>query len=164
MSPRNAIGAHRREEVFSTPYIRPLETSSTHFPAPFDHRSLLPQVNLALSVASTNMVRSDMRGKMAGLYNMTESLGRFLGPAGFATTFAWSIAPSSYDWVDYHFVFLLAAVSMALVAALAWGTITHEHMMTSAERKAAADSTVNRSGGKAQTAVAGPANPADRLL
>lgn len=110
------------------------------------------------------MVRSDMRGKMAGLYNMTESLGRFLGPAGFATMFAWSIAPNSYDWVDYHFVFLLAAFSMAFVSVLAWGTITHENMMTSVERKVAADITVARSRDNAQTAVVGSANPEDRLL
>ncbi|CAM9485595.1 unnamed protein product, partial [Laminaria digitata] len=89
----------------------------------------MAMVNLSLAVASTSMVRSNVRGKMAGLFNMIESLGRFLGPAGSATMFAWSISPSSYDWVDHRFVFFLAAVSMALVAVLAWGTITHENMM-----------------------------------
>ncbi|CAM9495813.1 unnamed protein product, partial [Laminaria digitata] len=100
--------------------------------------SIFLQVNLSLSVASTSMVRSDMRGKMAGLSNMSESFGRFLGPAGSATIFAWSISPFSYDWRDHRFVFLLAAISMALVAVLAWGTITHEHTMTLAEPKVAA--------------------------
>ena len=93
------------------------------------------------------MVRTDMRGKMSGMFNMTESLGRFLGPAGFATVFAWSISPSSYDWIDHRFVFFAAAITMAIVAVLAWGTITHEHVMKPAERKVATDIPVAHSGG-----------------
>lgn len=92
---------------------------------------LFEQVNLALLIASTSVVPSRLRGRLAGLYNMAESLGRSLGPVGFATVFAWSISDSSYFWVDNRFMFLAAALSMALVAALAWGTITNEHMVNS---------------------------------
>lgn len=69
-----------------------------------------------------------MRGKLAGLFNMAENLGRFSGPIGFATTFAWSVSRSSPDWIGYRLVFLFTAASMSTVAALAWGTITHENM------------------------------------
>eukprot|EP00904_Undaria_pinnatifida_P006565 jgi/Undpi1/3038/HiC_scaffold_14.g06414.m1 len=89
----------------------------------------MAMVNLALVIASTSVVPSRLRGRLAGLYNMAESLGRSLGPVGFATVFAWSISDSSYFWVDHRFMFLAAALSMALVAALAWGTITNEHMV-----------------------------------
>lgn len=67
------------------------------------------------------MVRARMRGRLAGIYNMAESFGCAFGPVGSSTVFAWSIADSSYDGVGYKFIFLAAALSMALVAALACG-------------------------------------------
>ena len=57
----------------------------------------LHQLNLALMVASTSMVPAGMRGKLSGLFSMTENLGRFLGPPVYATAFALSISPSAYD-------------------------------------------------------------------
>ena len=75
------------------------------------------------------MVRADMRGKMSGLYNMSGSFGRAIGPVGFATIFAWSISPSAYDWVGHQFLFFLAALAMVLVTVMAWGSITEENMM-----------------------------------
>ena len=48
-------------------------------------------------VASTSMVPAGMRGKLSGLFSMTENLGRFLGPPVYATAFALSISPSAYD-------------------------------------------------------------------
>lgn len=69
-----------------------------------------------------------MRGKLAGLFNMAENLGRFSGPIGFATTYAWSVSPSPPNWIGHRFVFLFAASSMAVVAILAWGAITHKNM------------------------------------
>ena len=86
-------------------------------------------------MASTTIVDSGMRGTLGGLFNTSESLGRFLGPVGFATMFAWSISPSSYDWVEHHFVFIVAALSTALYAVLAWGTLTHENMVSPSERR-----------------------------
>lgn len=88
------------------------------------------------------MVQADMRGKLGGLYNMSESLGRFLGPVGFATLFAWSISPSAGRWVNHQFVFFVAAACMALVTILAWGTVTPENMMKPAERAGGVDDPV----------------------
>lgn len=84
---------------------------------------------LAFALASTSLVESSMRGKLAGLYNAVESLGCFLGPLGFANVFAWSISPPAPDWANHRFVFYAAAFGIAVVAFLARGTITDETMM-----------------------------------
>lgn len=74
-----------------------------------------------------------MRGKLGGLFNTAESLGRFIGPAGYAVVYAWSVSPSTLDafggWVDYRFVFYASAAALALVAVLAWKTLTTENLM-----------------------------------
>lgn len=51
-----------------------------------------------------------MRGKLGGLFNTAESLARFLGPAGYSITYAWSVSASTLQayyggWVHYRFVF-----------------------------------------------------------
>ncbi|CAN0081848.1 unnamed protein product [Ectocarpus sp. 12 AP-2014] len=93
----------------------------------------LAAVTLTMSVGSTTLVPSRMRGKLGGLYNMAESLGRFLGPAGFAISYAWSVSPSSSaarpGWVDFRFVFWASAVLLAMCAVLAWPTLTAENLM-----------------------------------
>ena len=68
-----------------------------------------------------------MRGKLGGLFSMTESLGRFLGPAGYAVSYAWSISPSGIQ--DHNFVFFVSAAMLALCAVLAWPTLTAENLM-----------------------------------
>lgn len=80
-----------------------------------------------------------MRGKLGGLFNTAESLGRFLGPAGYAITYAWSISPSTHEayggWVDYRFVFYASAAALAVVAVTAWGTLTLETLINRPESK-----------------------------
>lgn len=74
---------------------------------------------------------------MGGLYNTAESLGRFLGPAGFATMYAWSISStgsaSALDWVNYRFVFCVMSGLMVGCAALAWRALTEESLMKQKE-------------------------------
>ena len=76
---------------------------------------------------------ANMRGKLGGLFIMAESLGRFLGPAGYAVAYAWSVSPSAHQvfggWVDYRFVFYASAVIIALAGKLAWGSLTAENLM-----------------------------------
>lgn len=64
---------------------------------------------------------------------MVESLGRFLGPAGYAVTYAWSISSSSsaagYEWVNFRFVFHATSVILAICAVLAWPILTAENLM-----------------------------------
>ncbi|CAN0329539.1 unnamed protein product [Pylaiella littoralis] len=93
----------------------------------------LGAVNIALSIGSTTLVPTYMRGKLGGLYNTAESLGRCMGPAGFAVTYAWSISPSARDayggWVNYRFVFCASAVILAFCTVLAWGSLTDKNLM-----------------------------------
>lgn len=91
---------------------------------------------LALTVASTSIVPQAQRGKLGGLFMTAESLGRFLGPASFSSTFAWSISTSAPGWIDYHFVFYLSAAIIAAVLALGWRTFTLEALTKPADRSA----------------------------
>ncbi|CAM9856631.1 unnamed protein product, partial [Ectocarpus sp. 12 AP-2014] len=111
----------------------------------------LAAVTLAMSVGSTTLVPSRMRGKLGGLYNMAESLGRFLGPAGFAISYAWSVSPSSsaagLDWVNFRFVFWATAVLLAMCAVLAWPTLTAENLMQGGGEDAVSASITPQSSG-----------------
>ena len=78
-----------------------------------------------LTVASTSVVPQQQRGKLSGMFNTAESLGRFMGPASFSIMFAWSISPSARGWVDFHLVFILPAVVMAAILALSWNSFHH---------------------------------------
>lgn len=91
------------------------------------------QVMLLLTVASTSIVPQHERGKLGGLLMTAEGLGRFIGPAGFSSLFAWSISPSAYRWVDYHFVFILYATVFAVIAGLTWATLTLDNMTKPAQ-------------------------------
>lgn len=67
-----------------------------------------------------------------------ESLGRFVGPTGFSTCFAWSISPSARGYVDYHLVFFIPPVVLAVVSVMGWKTLTLETLMQPAARGEAA--------------------------
>lgn len=68
-----------------------------------------------------------MRGKLGGLFSTAESLGRFIGPAGFSITYAWSISPSGIQ--NHYFVFVASAAVLAMCALLAWPTLTAENLI-----------------------------------
>ncbi|CAN0196933.1 unnamed protein product, partial [Hapterophycus canaliculatus] len=86
----------------------------------------LAAVSITLSVASTSIVPSNMRGKLSGIYNTAESFGRFTSAVGSAVLFAWSISPhaSGYRWVHHGFVFYVFALALSAVAVLAQRTLT----------------------------------------
>eukprot|EP00903_Cladosiphon_okamuranus_P022385 g20588.t2 len=79
----------------------------------------LGAVNLGLTIGSATLGPPRTRGQLCGLVMTAESIGRFLGPAGFAIIYAWSISPSgsaSVDgWVNHNFVFCASAVILAIV-------------------------------------------------
>lgn len=83
-------------------------------------------MSIALTVASTSIVPSGMRGKLSGLYGTAESFGRFTSAVGFAVLFAWSISPhgSVFGWVGHRFVFHVFALALGVVTMLAWRTLT----------------------------------------
>lgn len=94
----------------------------------------MEQISLALSLGSTTLVPSRMRGKLGGLYNTAESLGRFSGPVGYSTTYAWSVSPSALEafggWIDYHLVFCVSALALVLAGVVSWKTMTLENLMS----------------------------------
>lgn len=94
---------------------------------------------LLLTVASTNVGSHNQRGKLGGLFITVESIGRFTGPVVFSNMFAWSISCNGFSWVDYHFVFYLSAVGMAVVAALGWRSLAVEAPKKPPERGAASN-------------------------
>ena len=79
-------------------------------------------------VASTNIVPTHHRGKLSGMFNTAESLGRFIGPVAYSTIYALSISRSAleYWWMDHHFVFYVSAALLALLAGPAWRTLTSD--------------------------------------
>lgn len=83
-------------------------------------------MGLALTIASTNIVPLDQRGTFSGLYNTSESLGRFIGPAGYAMTYALSIShvAEKWIWMDHHFIFYVSAMIMMVVSFVGWWTLT----------------------------------------
>lgn len=104
---------------------------------------------------------------MGGLFNMCESLGRFLGPAGFAVTYAWSISSTGvageHDWINYRFVFYSSSVILALCAALAWRALTEENLMKEDEREGTgvAGDGVGEDGILSETTSASPTRSVD---
>lgn len=54
-----------------------------------------------------------------------ESVGRTMGPVSFSNVLAWSISSSS-RFIDFRFVFLLAAVIMSIVLVLSQFTLKPE--------------------------------------
>lgn len=84
-------------------------------------------------MASTNPVPPHLRGKLSGLYLMSHSLGRTIGPACWATMFAWSVSPEggqTISFVDFRFVFAVSALLIAVVALVATKIFTVESMTT----------------------------------
>ena len=75
------------------------------------------------------MVPAEMRGKLGGVFNAAEYVGRCIRPATCATAFAWSVSPSAYLWVYYRFLFYASAALMAAVTVVAWRTLTMENIV-----------------------------------
>ena len=83
-----------------------------------------------MTIGSTTLGTSATRGKLCGLIITAESFGRFLGPVGFATIYAWSVSPSAsastHGLVNHNFAFYLLAAILALCALVSWTTLTAE--------------------------------------
>ena len=87
-------------------------------------------------IVSTNIVSPQQRDVFSGIYNTAESVGRFLGPAGFANTYAFSVSRPAQElvWMDYHFVFYALAVVIMVGAIVEWWTFTADLVNSVSER------------------------------
>lgn len=88
------------------------------------------QMDVGIMLASTNPVPPRLRGKLSGLILMAESVGRTVGPAGWAIMFAWSVSASGKNSPvgGFRFVFTVSAILMGVVAVMGWKALTEESM------------------------------------
>lgn len=97
-----------------------------------------------MSLASANAVPVKMRGKVGGIFAVSGSLGRVIGPAALSSLLAWSLhARSSSDrhnrLVDYHAVFVVEMVLMVVVVLLGRKALTLESLTIPIEHRHGAE-------------------------
>ncbi|CAM9211125.1 unnamed protein product, partial [Sphacelaria rigidula] len=90
-------------------------------------------ISVGMALASTSPVPPHVRGKLSGLFIMSQSLGRATGPMAWATMYAWSVSSSSagvavMPLVGYRLVFNISALLMGVVALLSHQTLTFNTM------------------------------------
>eukprot|EP00904_Undaria_pinnatifida_P010345 jgi/Undpi1/6440/HiC_scaffold_20.g08921.m1 len=95
---------------------------------------------IAATLASANAVPVNMRGKFGGIFSMSGSLGRVIGPATFSSLLAWSLESTDARGgvVDYHVVFVLAAILMVVIILLGRRSFTLESMTVPIENRGVA--------------------------
>lgn len=90
----------------------------------------------AMTVSSTTVVSADRRGKMTGLVMTAESFGRFMGPAGFAVVYAWSISPAveRIPFMNFRFIFFVPALAYLTCGIVGWRSLKAVLSRTSGAR------------------------------
>lgn len=93
---------------------------------------------VGMMLASTSPVPPHLRGKLSGLFLMSQSLGRTIAPVAWATMYAWSVSTSptggaTIALVDHRFVFNVSALLMTVIGVLSRRTLTAETMTTVAD-------------------------------
>lgn len=89
------------------------------------------QMWVGMVLASTNPVPPRLRGKLSGLFLMSQSLGRTIGPMAWAVMYTWSISPSgggSIPLIDHRFIFTISAILSAVAVAMSWSSFTEQSM------------------------------------
>jgi len=108
----------------------------SHLFATFDH---VVQVDTALTLAWTNSVPVHVRGKVGGAIAVSISLGSVVGPPALSSLMAWSLGSSSGRannvFTDYHAVFVIEAVLMAVITALGREALTLETLTVPIENR-----------------------------
>lgn len=93
-------------------------------------------------LASMKLVPAHQRGKLSGLFLMSQSLGRTIGPAAWSNMYAWSISASHMDnsnggnnddtnimqFVGHRFVFIVSSIIFGVTFVLSMRTLTLESM------------------------------------
>lgn len=95
-----------------------------------------------MNLASANAVPVEVRGKVGGIFAVSGSLGRTVGPAALSSLLAWSLHanPSTSGGgnnrlVDYHAVFVVEMVLMVVVVVLGRKALTLESLTVPVEHR-----------------------------
>lgn len=101
--------------------------SGLHHPSPPLRRSL-KQMFINIALVTNNAVGPSRRGTLNGLSMMLGSLAKAAGPTSTSVVYAWSISrqPRRRFPLDFHLVFYLLALAMAVVAAASWNVIVQD--------------------------------------
>ena len=84
-------------------------------------------------LALSNAVPAHLRGQLSTLLAMSGALGRMIGPAGLSSLLAWSLHRHSAGvagLVDYHLVFVIESIVMAIIVLLGLRAFTLESLTT----------------------------------
>lgn len=97
-----------------------------------------------MNLASANAVPVEMRGKVGGIFAVSGSLGRVLGPAALSNLLAWSLHAKPLsgrdNWlVNYHAVFVVEMVLMVVVIVLGRKAFTLESLTVPVEHRRGAE-------------------------
>ncbi|CAM9164870.1 unnamed protein product, partial [Hapterophycus canaliculatus] len=87
----------------------------------------------AINLASANAVPVTLRGKVAGFFAISASLGQAIGPASFSCLLAWSLG--SNKLLDYHAMFVALMVVMVVAIAIGRQSLTLEALTVSIENR-----------------------------
>ncbi len=112
------------------------------------------QVETALTLAWTNSVPADVRGKIGGAIAVSISLGSVVGPPALSGLMAWSLEDRSGRrdnvLVDYHAVFVIEAALMVVITALGREALTLETLTVPIENRRGVDyGSLSQSSGEA---------------
>ena len=94
-----------------------------------------------MNLASANAVPVKTRGKVGGIFAVSGSLGRVIGPAALSSLLAWSLhanPPGGGDntgLVDYHAVFVVETLIMVVVIVLGRKALTLESLTVPIESR-----------------------------
>ena len=99
------------------------------------------QAETAMNLASANAVSVERRGKVGGIFAVSGSLGRVIGPAALSSLLAWSLRANHRGGeddarlVDYHAVFVVEMLVMVVVIVLGRKALTPESLMVPIEHR-----------------------------
>lgn len=95
-----------------------------------------------MNLAAANAVPIETRGKVGGVFAVSGSLGRVIGPAGLSSLLAWSLhdkplrgGGANNALVDCHAVFVVEMVLMVAVIALGRKALTLESLTVPIEHR-----------------------------
>lgn len=108
--------------------VREISWQARYPAAPPSFCRLRDQMFINIALATNNAVGPSRRGTINGLSMTLGSLAKAAGPTSTSVVFAWSISqqPRRPFPLDFHLVFYLLALAMAVVAVASWNIIVQD--------------------------------------